>query len=91
MSSDFITAWATRKPPFAILYTSFGAWFRDYYMSLQMSTTGERHALLWIPRQRAPLAVLRILQQMTPLAPCGLGRSQSMIPIPAQPSKIHNL
>jgi hypothetical protein len=39
---------------FAILYTSFGVWPRDHYMSLQRSTTGVCHALLRFPKQTVP-------------------------------------
>jgi hypothetical protein len=79
------------KPPIHHSYTSFGVWHRDHYMSLQRPTTGVCHALLPISQQR------------TPLAPCGLGRSQSMspcmsqnmiqrmMPIPTQLRKTHNL
>jgi hypothetical protein len=50
------------------------------------------------PNQRAPLAVLRIPTK-APLAPCGLGRSQSMSqrmtqrmkPIPTQLSETQKL
>jgi hypothetical protein len=65
-----------KKPHFCHSYTSFDAWPRDHYMSLQRPTTGVCHALLRIPQQRAPLAVLRFSQQRAPLAPCGSGRSK---------------
>jgi hypothetical protein len=66
------------KPTFCHSYTSFGAWPRDHYMPLQMSTIRVCHALLQIPQQRALLAMPRISQQRAPLAPCGSARSQSM-------------
>jgi hypothetical protein len=42
------------KPPFHHSYTSFGVWPRDHYMSLQSSTTGLCHALVWFPKQTVP-------------------------------------
>jgi hypothetical protein len=42
------------KPPFSILYTSFGVWPRDHYMPLQRFTTGVSHALLWFSCDSGP-------------------------------------
>jgi hypothetical protein len=39
---------------FVILYTSFGVWPRDHYMSFQRSTTIVSHALLWFSRTSDP-------------------------------------
>jgi hypothetical protein len=68
-------------------------------MPLQKSTTGVCHTLLQIPKQMAPLVMLRVFAQASPLAPCGSGVSQSMMEgmsqsmmlFPTQPSKTHNL
>jgi hypothetical protein len=67
------------KPPFCHSYTSLGVWLIDHYMPLQRSTTGVCQALLWFSRQMTPLAVLRFLEQTSPLAPCGEGISQSNV------------
>jgi hypothetical protein len=48
---------------FVILYTSFCVWPRDHYMSLQRSTIGVYHALLWLPPQ-APLVA-----KVSPIGP----------------------
>jgi hypothetical protein len=58
--------------------TSFGVWPIDHYMLLQRSTTGVRHALLRFLNQRSLLAVVRVPAETSPLASCGLGRSQSL-------------
>jgi hypothetical protein len=60
---------------FIIPYTSFDAWPRDHYMSLQKFTTCICHALLWFPPQTL-LAVLRFAPH-APLAPRG---SQAKVP-----------
>jgi hypothetical protein len=67
------------KPPFCHSYTTFGVWPKDDYMSLQRSTRGVCHTLLWFPEQTALLAVLRSLEQTAPLALYGYGVSQSML------------
>jgi hypothetical protein len=46
--------------PFAILYTSFGVWPRDHYMSLQWSTTGVCHTLLWFSKQTVPACSAKV-------------------------------
>jgi hypothetical protein len=63
---------------FAILYTFFGVWPRDDYMSLQRFTTVVCHALLWFPPQ-ALLAVQRFPPQ-APLATCGSPAKYLTIP-----------
>jgi hypothetical protein len=67
------------KPPFCHSCTSFSVWPKDHYMSLQRSTI--RYVILCygIPNKLSPLPVLRFPAQTTPLAPCGLVRSQSMM------------
>jgi hypothetical protein len=52
---------------FAILYTSFGVWPRDHYMSLQRSTTGVSHASLWFPRPWVPACSAKVSSGLKPL------------------------
>jgi hypothetical protein len=67
------------KPPFYHSYTSFGAWHMDHYFRYK----GLLHEYVMLcygfSNKRSPLAVLRFFAQMSPLAPCGLGNSQSVV------------
>jgi hypothetical protein len=67
MSSDFITSYAPRKPPFTILYTSVGVWPRDHYMSLQRSTIGVCHALVQFPLTLGPTCSAKVSPDLGPL------------------------
>jgi hypothetical protein len=55
-----------QKPPFCHSYISFGVQPTEHYMSLQRSTTGVCHALLWFPDKWSPLTVLRFPAQNGP-------------------------
>jgi hypothetical protein len=54
------------KPPFSILYTSFGVWPRDHYMMLQRSTTRVCHALLWFPEEMVPACCAMVSRTNVP-------------------------
>jgi hypothetical protein len=87
------------KPPFFHSYTSFGIWPRDHYMSLQRSTTGVCHALLWFPEETVPAYSAKAsrtnvhyctmwFRQIIKYVTC---LTQGMMPIPTHLSKTHNL
>jgi hypothetical protein len=52
---------------FAILYTSFGVWPRDHYMSLQRPTTEVCHALLRFPAHSGPACNAEVSHTQRPL------------------------
>jgi hypothetical protein len=54
------------KPPFCHSYTSFRAWPRDHYMSLQRPTTEVWHALLRIPKQMVPACNAKVSRTNVP-------------------------
>jgi hypothetical protein len=61
------------KPPFCHSYSSFGAWPKDHYMSLQRFSMG--HMLDLAKVVRGTIAMLRfsgvVCGTTTALAPCG--------------------
>jgi hypothetical protein len=54
------------KPSFCHSYTSFGAWPRDHYMSLQRPTIGVCHALLRFPEQMVPACSAKVSRTNVP-------------------------
>jgi hypothetical protein len=74
---------------FAILYTSFGVWFRDHYIPLQRFTMDHMPGLAKIVR--GTIAMLRfsgvVRGTTAPLAPCGPERMT--MPFPTHLIKAH--
>jgi hypothetical protein len=54
------------KPPFCHSCTSFSVWPKDHYMSLQRSTIGVCHALLWYPKQTLPACSAKVFRTNIP-------------------------